>query len=187
MPPLPWKTLSSRPIYKNNWISVREDIAQTPNGHETIYGVVSMHRAVGVLPFIDDEHVLLVRQYRYPHQENFRWEIPTGGMHDDETPVEAAQRELREEGGYEAAQLTEISRFHPSNSVSDETAWIFVARGLISSPLPPDETEDLELEIFSFARALEMVMDSEIRDSLSVVAILCEAVRQKSGGNDATQ
>lgn len=178
MPPLPWKTLSSRPIYQNNWIRVREDIAQMPNGLETVYGVVSMHGAVGVLPFVDDEHVLLVRQFRYPHQEAFRWEIPTGGMHDGETPVIAAQRELREEGGYEAAELTEINIHHPSNSVCDQTAWLFVGRGLTPSTLPRDETEDLEVGIFPFAQVLEWVVHSEIRDALTIVAVLLEAVRR---------
>jgi len=179
MPPHPWKTLSSRPVYTNNWISVREDIAQMPNGHETIYGVVSMQGAVGVLPFVNDEHVLLVRQYRYPHKENFRWEIPTGAMHHGETPADAAQRELREEGGYEASELTEISIHHPSNSATDQTAWIYVARGLTPAPLPPDATEDLEVGIFPFAQVVEMVKTSEIRDSLTVIAVLTEAVLRK--------
>jgi ADP-ribose pyrophosphatase len=188
MPPQPWKTLSSRPIYTNKWISVREDIAQMPNGKETIYGVVSMQGAVGVLPFVDEEHVLLVRQYRYPHGENFRWEIPTGAMHDDEAPVDAAQRELREEGGYEAAELVEINIHHPSNSATNQTAWIFVARGLTPSPLPPDDTEDLEVGIFPFAQVVEMVKTNEIRDALTVIAILREAVERTDmhGGSHAT-
>jgi ADP-ribose pyrophosphatase len=180
MAPQPWKTLSSRPIYENAWIRVREDIAETPNGHRTIYGVVSMHGAVGVLPLLDDDQVVLVRQYRYPHAENHRWEIPTGGMHDDESPAEAAQRELREEAGFEAATLEQVNIFHCSNSVSDETAWIFVARGLTAAPLPPDETEDLEVGVFPFSEVVEWVRTSEIRDSLTVVAVLAEALRRVS-------
>lgn len=172
MPPKPWKTLSTRPIYQNNWISVREDIAQLPNGRTTICGVVSMNVAVGVLPFVDDDHVLLVRQYRYPHAENQRWEIPTGAVHPDETSAQGALRELQEEAGYTASQLTAISIFYPSNSVCHETAHLFIARGLTPAPLPPDDTEDLEIATFPFAEVIDMVRRSEIRDSLSMLAIL---------------
>ena len=57
MPPKPWKTLSSREVYKNPWTRVREVIAEMPNGKQTIYGVIECNDAVGVLPFIDDDHV----------------------------------------------------------------------------------------------------------------------------------
>lgn len=94
----PWNTRSSRPIYQNNWLSLREDIAELPDGRTTIYGVVSLHECVGVLPFLDDDRVLMVRQYRYVFGESHRWEMPTGGMHAGETREQAAQRELQEEG-----------------------------------------------------------------------------------------
>src|SRR5271157_4846671 len=65
MPPKAWKTLSSRPVYQNPWTSVREDLVEMPNGKTTIYGVVECKDCVGVLPFLDDMHVVMVRQYRY--------------------------------------------------------------------------------------------------------------------------
>ena len=79
MPPKPWKTLSTRLVYQNPWTKVREDIAEMPNGKTTIYGVIMCSDAVGVLPFVDDDHIALVRQYRYVFEENQRWEMPTGG------------------------------------------------------------------------------------------------------------
>ena len=96
MPPQPWKTLTSREVYKNPWMRVREDVAEMPNGRTTIYGVCELGACVGVLPFADDDRVCLVRQYRYPARENHRWEMPTGGIHAGETPEQAAQRELME-------------------------------------------------------------------------------------------
>ena len=104
MPPKPWTTQSSRDIYQNKWMSLREDIAEMPNGSTTVYGVCSFGQCVGVLPFVDDDHVVLVRQYRYVQQENFRWEMPTGGIKPGETPEQAAQRELGEEAGYQAGR-----------------------------------------------------------------------------------
>ena len=61
-------------------MKLREDIAELPDGRETIYGVVTFGECVGVLPFVDEDTVILVRQYRYVFGENQRWEMPTGGM-----------------------------------------------------------------------------------------------------------
>src|SRR4051794_40956702 len=96
MPPRPWKTISSRDVYHNKWITVTEDIAELPNGHQTTYTICKMGIAVGVLPFLDENTVVLIRQYRYAQHENFRWEIPTGGTKENESLEDAAQRELAE-------------------------------------------------------------------------------------------
>ncbi len=172
MPPQPWKTLSTREIYKNKWMRLREDMAELPNGHKTIYGVCEFGECVGVLPFIDDQNVLLVRQYRYVHQENHRWEMPTGGIQLGETPEQAAQRELMEEGGYSADQLYWISTYHPSKSICHETAYLYIGRILSPAKAPPDETEFLERAVFPFEEVLMLVETSEIRDSMTVIAVL---------------
>ena len=57
MPPVPWKTRSSKPIYANKWMRLREDIAEMPDGRTTVYGVVTFGECVGVLPFVDENHV----------------------------------------------------------------------------------------------------------------------------------
>src|SRR6185295_20123609 len=112
----PWRTTSSRPVYRNRWIDVREDMVELPDGHTTLYGVVQCSEAVGVLPFLDRDTVLLVGQYRYV-AGGFFWEIPTGGAHAGETTTEAAQRELAEEAGYEAGRLVSLGDFHTSKSI----------------------------------------------------------------------
>ena len=86
-------------------MSLREDIAEMPDGRTTLYGVVTFGDCVGVVPFLDEDQILLVRQYRYV-QQDARWEIPTGGVKEDEPLQDAAQRELEEEIGYRAGQLT---------------------------------------------------------------------------------
>ena len=105
MPPQAWKTLSTRLVYQNPWTSVHEDIAEMPNGRTTIYGVVEAGQCVGVLPFLEDGQVILVRQYRYVFGENQRWEMPTGGVRPGEGLLEAARRELREAIGKRDAPL----------------------------------------------------------------------------------
>ena len=174
MPPKPWKTLSSRPVYENPWTRVREDIAEMPNGKTTIYGVVDCGECVGVLPFLDDRHVVLVRQYRYVFGENNRWEMPTGGVKSDETLLEAAHRELREEIGYDA-ELRKLNTYYTSKSVMHEIAHLYIGSHLSQIEAIPDETEFLEVEKFSFDEVLQMVLQSEIRDSMTVLAVLYAA------------
>lgn len=172
MSPQPWKTLSTREIYKNKWMRLREDVAELPNGGTTIYGVCEFGECVGVLPFVDDQHVVMVRQYRYVHQENHRWEMPTGGIRSGETPEQAAQRELVEEAGFRANQLTWVSSYHTSKSVCHETAHLYIGHGLVAAEALPDDTEFFERAVLSFDEVLRMIETSEIRDSMTVIAVL---------------
>ena len=172
MPPKPWLTRSTKPIYQNKWMRLREDIAELPDGRTTIYGVVTFGECVGVLPFVDEDNVVLVRQYRYVFGEDHRWEMPTGGMKAGETPEQAAVRELREECGYAADRLDWVSTYYTSKSVCDETAHLFLGYDLTPAALPPDDTEFLEIATFPFQTVLEMVKRSEIRDGMTVIAVL---------------
>jgi ADP-ribose pyrophosphatase len=178
MKPKPWKTLSSRPIYENPWMRLREDVAEMPDGRTTIYGVVTFGDCVGVVPFVDVDHVLLVRQYRYVQDENHRWEIPTGGVHDGETLEEAAQRELAEEAGYHARRLVHVSTYYTSKCICEEAAHLYLGDGLVPAQAPPDETEFLERRVFHFDEALRMVLAGEIKDSMSVIGLLLSARRR---------
>ncbi|MFN8483049.1 MAG: NUDIX hydrolase [Anaerolineae bacterium] len=175
MPPQPWFTRSSRLVYQNPWTRVREDIAEMPDGRTTVYGVVECSDAVGVLPFVDDDHVVMVRQYRYVFGENGRWEMPTGAVKLGESLTDAARRELREEVGYDAATLTPISTFYSSKSIVQETCHLFIGRDLVRAQAIPDETEFLEVGVLPFAEALRMTLASEIRDAMTVIAVMMAA------------
>lgn len=176
MPPKAWKTLSSREIYENKWMRLREDIAEMPDGRTTVYGVCTFGQCVGVLPFVDADHVVLVRQYRYVQREDFRWEMPTGGIKPGETPEQAAERELGEEAGYYAGRLLPISVYYTSKSICDETAHLFLGYDLTQNNLPPDDTEFFEIQTFTFADVLRMVRANEIRDGMTVTAVLYAAL-----------
>lgn len=174
---MPWKTISTRSVYQNPWLQLREDIAELPDGRSTIYGVVQCAPCVGVLPFLDPETVILVGQYRYVAR-GFFWEMPTGGVKPGEREEEAVQRELAEEAGYEAERLTKLCGFHTSKSVVDETANIYLAEGLHPARVTPDDTEFIEVRAFPFDDVLRMVVEDEIKDALTIVAALHAARRR---------
>ena len=156
-------------------MSLREDVAELPDKRTTLYGVVTFGDCVGVVPFVDKEHLILVRQYRYVYRENHRWEIPTGGVKDGESFEKAAQRELAEEAGYRAGQLIHICSYYTSKSICDETAHLYIGKALIPSQEKTDETEFLERRIFTFDQALRMSLEGEIMDSMSVLGIVLVA------------
>jgi len=168
----PWTTLERKEIYDNNWINVNEHQVINPSGGQGIYGVVHFKNlAIGILPLDEDNNTWLVGQYRYPLQA-YSWEIPEGGGPLGLDPLDGAKRELLEETGLTATNWTELQRMHLSNSVSDELAIIYVARGLTMGVAAPEETEDLQLRKLPFEEAYQMVLDGTITDSMSVAAIL---------------
>lgn len=168
----PWTRLSSRRVYATPWLEVREDSTRTPRGELTAYSVVDCGQCVGVLPFVTPDTVLMVRQYRYVIDRT-TWEMPTGGVHRGETPVEAARRELAEEAHVHAEELTPICTYHTSKSVMDETAHLFVARGVTPTVASSsDSNEFIRIEEVPFSRVREMVRSGEITDSMTIIAVL---------------
>lgn len=175
----PWRTLSSREVYRNAWIRVREDEVLRPDGSPGIYGVVSTALAVGVLALTEDDEVVLVGQWRYTLGRH-SWEIVEGGAHPGESGLAAGRRELAEEAGYAAATWQRIGgELALSNSVTDEQAELWLARDLRPVPRAPEPTEDIEIRHLPFAQAVALVDRGGITDSMSVVALLAEDRRRR--------
>jgi 8-oxo-dGTP pyrophosphatase MutT (NUDIX family) len=167
----PWRTISSKQVYDNPWIAVREDQVIRPDGEPGLYGVVHFKNvAVGVLP-IEEDHIYLVGQYRYP-LDLYSWEIPEGGCPEGEEPLRAAQRELREETGLEARHWRRLGEAYLSNSVADEYAMWFLATGLVPGERSPEGTEALSVRRLPLHEALAMALSGQITDALSLVAIM---------------
>lgn len=169
----PWKTLSSRQVYDNKWICVEEHQVINPAGGPGIYGkVLFKNKAIGIVPLDEFGNTWLVGQYRYTINE-YMWEIPEGGCPKDTPPLDSAKRELKEETGITASKWQQLMRFHTSNSVTDEEGFIFLAEGLSFGESELEETEaDLIVKKLPFKQVLEMVMNGEITDSMSVAGIL---------------
>lgn len=168
---VPWKTLATREVYRNRWLSLREDQVALPDGRSTVYGVVTCGECVGILPFADPETVLLVKQYRYVARR-LTWEMPTGGVQPGERVEEAARRELGEEAGCRAGRFTRLLTYHTSKSIMDETAHLFLAEDLSAVALAPDDTEFIEVQPFPFREVLRMTMSGEILDGMTIIAVL---------------
>ncbi|MDQ3536583.1 MAG: NUDIX hydrolase [Bacteroidota bacterium] len=168
----PWKKLSSREIYENPWIKVREDQVINPSGGEGIYGVVSMKAtALGIIPLDEAGNTWLVGQYRYTLDE-YSWEIPMGGGNKSLDTLETAKRELKEETGITANRWTQIMRIHTSNSVTDEEGYVYLAQDLQFGATEYDETEDIKIWKLPFTKVIDMAMDGSITDSISLAGIL---------------
>lgn len=169
----PWTTLSSQEVYSNKWISLEEHRVINPAGGQGIYGKVHFkNKAIGIVALDEQGNTWLVGQYRYTLNE-YSWEIPEGGGPLGNPPLESAQRELKEETGITAKKWQLLMRFHTSNSVTDEEGFVFLAEELTFGKPQLEETEaDLVLKKLPFRKALEMVMNGEITDSMSVAGIL---------------
>jgi ADP-ribose pyrophosphatase len=167
----PWAPLGSAVRYTRGTLALREDTWRLPDGTERIYPVLVVGVAVAVLPLVEPDRVLLVRQYRHL-QRTAAWELPGGGARPGEDPLAAAQRELREEGGYRAERIEFLTRFHPSAAYVDETALCYVATGLAPDPLPSDDDEFFERAIVPLEEVVRMALTGEITESFSKVAIL---------------
>ncbi|HEX4001922.1 MAG TPA: NUDIX hydrolase [Candidatus Acidoferrales bacterium] len=178
----PWRVSSRATVYDNPWIRVDHHEVVNPAGKPGIYGVVHFkNHAIGVVPIDQDGNVILVGQYRFPLGA-YSWEIPEGGGPAGVSILESAQRELREECGVTAKHWIEIVGMDLSNSVSDERGTAFLAWDLSDGAAEPEESEQLQVTRVPFREALARVKRGEIRDSLSVTAILRVALMAAQGG-----
>lgn len=169
----PWQTHASRVVYENPWLRVVESEVTNPCGGRGIYGVVHFrNRAVGVIAWDEADHIWLVGQFRYA-LGRYEWELPEGGAPEGEGLEDCARRELREETGIKAESMDLLlADMQLSNSVTDEIACVFLARGLSFSEPVPDPTEQLAVRRIPLKEAFAMVDRGELRDSMTVAGLL---------------
>ncbi len=170
------KTLNKEYMFNGRIINLRRDDVELPNGSKATREVVEHRGGVCVLPLTDDNCVLMVRQYRYPYEEEVL-EIPAGKRDSlTEDPFECGKRELKEETGTEASEYTFLGQLYPTPGYTNEVIYMYLARGLTFGKDNPDEDEFLEVEKIPFDKALQMAVSGELKDAKTQCAIMKTAL-----------
>ena len=176
-----WQQLDQQTVYDNPWITVTHENVITPAGTQGIYGVVHFKsRAVGVVPLDADNNVWLVKQFRYTLNQ-YSIEIPEGGSSPEEDMLVTAQRELKEETGLVAREWSHLLDLHTSNSVTDESGAIFLARDLARGEMALEATEDILVMCIPLAEAIDWIFAGKITDSLTVMGLLAVERQWRAG------
>ncbi|MGE3284944.1 MAG: NUDIX domain-containing protein [Pseudonocardia sp.] len=167
------ETLSSRQVYANSWMTVREDAVRWPDGTEGVFGVIDKPTYALVIPF-DGERLHLVEQYRYPVGER-RWEFPAGTAPERAAldPAELAARELREETGLVAGRMQLLGHLDVAPGMSSQLGTVWLATELTEGPpLREHSEQDMRAAWFTVAEFEAMVRRGEIADAQSLAAYL---------------
>ena len=171
--------IASRRVYSGRIVDLDVDTVRFPDGSTGEMEIFRHSGASAVVPFLsdpagDDPQVLLIRQYRYA-AGGYLYEVPAGRLDKDEDPADCARRELREETGCSADQITRLTTIFPTPGFCDEQIHLFMATGLTRGEANREPDEFLEVETLPLSRALAMIERGEIRDGKTVSALLFAA------------
>ena len=169
------KLVQSKTIYRGSAVGFLVDNVRLPSGRAAVREYLDHPGAVGVVAFVEENRVLMVRQYRYAVRR-VTLELPAGKLDSGESPIQCVKRELKEETGYTARRFVPLLRYWPTPAFANEELHLFAAAGLTPGRSKPDEDECIEVEKIPFKKALQMVRSGRIKDSKTVVGLLAAAV-----------
>ena len=163
--------LSSEKVYRGRILDVALEKHVMPDGRQSNFEIIRHPGGAAVLPVLPDGQVLLIKQFR-PAIGTMVYEIPAGRLEPNETPQECAGRELIEETGYCAAQITSLGGCWSTVGFCDDFIHLFLGQGLtlVEQALEPDEV--IELCPIPLDEALHKVKNSEVLDSKTQLALL---------------
>lgn len=165
------RTIKTEEIYDGRIVHLRVETVELPNMVYAKREIVSHQRGVGMIVLKDENTMLMVRQYRIAVRQALL-EIPAGLVEPGESPQDAAQRELQEEVGVKANRLDYLMDAYASPGFTDEKLSLFLARDLEESKLPLDSTEFLTVEEHNLDDLYRMVLNFEVVDAKTIIAIL---------------
>lgn len=180
------RTLSSREVYRNPWLRLREDQIERGNGAKGLYGVVEKDDCAIILP-IEGDRIYLVEQFRYTIGQR-ALELPQGGWETAEVdPEELARGELREETGLAASSMTQLGSVWIAYGFARQKQHVFLATGLTEVGSDPDpEEDDLSVRTASIAEFEQMLLDGTIQDACTLAAWgLYKVWRDKTKQNES--
>lgn len=166
------KTISSEDIFNGVLLHVLRDNVELENGVKSVREFILHPGAVAVVPVTDDNKVILVEQYRYPIKQKLL-EIPAGKFDSpDEDPLECAERELKEETGYEAKEYVYLGYIHTTPGFSNEIIHLYLALNLKRGDSNPDEDEIINVYTEDFNDVMKKCINGEITDAKTIAGIL---------------
>jgi ADP-ribose pyrophosphatase len=165
------RRLRSESVYDGHFLKVRRDEVRLPDGGTAFREYVVHPGAVMIVPFTDDGQLIVERQHRYP-LDRVLLEFPAGKLDPDETTLDCARRELREETGYAAADWAYAGRMHNACAYSTEFIEVWFARGLVPGPRELDEGEFVEVHTISEAALFALAASGELTDAKTMVGLL---------------
>ena len=172
------KQLTTKTIYEGKILELQVDTVELENGNQALREVVIHHGGVGILPVDANNNLLLVRQFRYPTGAELL-EIPAGKMEKGEDPRQCGIRELEEEVGCHAAVFESMGCMWPTPAYDTELDHLFYAEQLTPVKQHLDEDEFLDVVRLPLEKAIEMVLNNEIPDAKTQLAILKYAALKK--------
>jgi len=165
------KQITTKTVFQGMIVNVRQDVVKLQNGNTAPREVVEHPGGVGIVPVTKDNKVLMVRQYRYPMEEELL-EIPAGKLSEGEDPYDCAVRELSEETGCTAGRIVDLGVAYPSPGFCREMLHIYLALDLEHGEMHLDENELLSVEAVGFSELMEMIMSNKLPDAKSIVGIM---------------
>lgn len=180
---MPFEKLAERQtaselVFDGKILHLYRDDIELPNGQPAERELIRHVGAVCVIPITDDGCAVMERQYRYP-VDRVLLEIPAGKLDSKSEDHEAAaRRELEEETGYRAKELIPLGMFYPACAYSDETIWMYLAKGLERGERHLDEDEFLDVELIPLKELVKQVLAGEIPDAKTQIAILKAAAHE---------
>ena len=163
--------VSGETVYDGKIVRLDVDRVRLASGCEVVREVVRHPGAVVVVPVLDRERIVLVRQYRYP-VEDVLLELPAGKLDRGETPLDCARRELGEETGYRARNWESLGAFYTTPGFTNEVLHAFVAEGLeTGSSSLPDPDEVIRVVSLPVRQLLEMAREGSLRDAKTLAAL----------------
>lgn len=165
------KTVSSEMKYDGKIVKLFRDVVELEDGKTTLREVIKHPGGVGIVPLDENNNVLMVRQFRYPHGKALL-EIPAGKLEFGENPRECGLRELKEETGCTCDSFEYLGNLIPTPAYDTEVIHMYLARGLHSGEQSLDDNEFLEIEKIPLEKLAEMIMNNEITDAKTQIAIL---------------
>jgi ADP-ribose pyrophosphatase len=165
-------------IYKGEVVQLSLERVRLPNGHLTELEIVRHPGAAAVVPFIDPDHVVLIRQYRYA-TGRYLYEIPAGKLMKGESPLSCARRELEEEIGYRARRFKKLISAYTSPGFCNELIHIYMAVDLLRTQQNLESCEVLEVIKLPVHKVQAMIRSGKIQDAKSIIGL--ELACQRAG------